>query len=259
MPPPRISAPPETFGEYDDGLEPWGPDPVPPDYSFGGAAVDLEFATGTLSAVRMGFGELFAQERRRTIREGWGYTVELPAVLELLDGIHHGRTNARDAQSVLLKAAHLLYNPLRCFEAEDPDELRTVCRQNGGCALCEERRSWFDALLDDSDARWNRLQEPESYPFTAGRNGLHETTCSVVKREIPSSYARPTGDAYTSALHAFSHTVDPHSSQDDFEGSGDYPRFEAMTSQQARKWITDRTGPKGGRHYKLCHLCAPAP
>jgi hypothetical protein len=256
VPQPRMSAPAETAGPADDwGL--WEPEPAP-EFSHGGAAVDLKFATGTMPAVRLGFGELFAQERRRPIREGWGYAVELPAVLELLERIGDGRVTAHDAHSVLLKSADLLYDALRCWEAEDPDDLRNVCLQAGGCVLCEKHRSWFDGLLDEADDRWQRLQQPEKYPFAAGRHGLHETSCSVVRRGMPSDYARPTGEAYVAALNAFSHTVDPHSSREDFEGCRDYPHFQAMTSQEARNWIAERTGPKGGRNYKRCQRCAPA-
>lgn len=256
VPQPRMSDPAETASPADD-LEFWEPEPAP-EFSRGGAAVDLKFATGTMPAVRLGFGELFAQERRGPIREGWGYTVELPAVLELLERIGDGRVTAHDARSVLLKSVDLLYDPLRCWEAEDPDDLRNACLEAGGCVLCEKHRSWFDGLLAKADDRWQRLQQPEKYPFAAGRQGLHETSCSVVKREMPSDYVRPTGEDYVVALNAFSHTGDPHSSSEDFEGSRNYPRFEVMTPEEARAWIAERTGPKGGRNYKRCQRCAPA-
>lgn len=254
VPQPRLSAPAETVRPDDDLI--WEPDPAP-EFSSGGAAVDLKFATGVIPAVRLGFGELFAQERRRPIREGWGYTVELPAVLEIFERIGDGRVTADDARSVLLKSADLLYNTFRCWESEDPDDLRNACREARGCVLCEQRRSWFDALLDHADDRWKRLQQPEMYPFAAGRQGLHETSCSVVTREMPSDYARPTGDEYLAALNAFSHTVDPHYGED-FEGSRSYPRFDVMTTDEARAWMAERTGPKGGRNYKRCQRCAPA-
>jgi hypothetical protein len=162
VPQPRMSDPVAIAGSADDlGL--WEPEP-PPEFSHGGAAVDLKFATGTIPAVRLGFGDLFAQERRRPIREGWGYDVELPAVLELLERIDDGRVTACAARSLLLKSADLLYDTLRCWECEEPDELRNACRESGGCVLCEKYRSWFDAHLDASDKRWQRLQQPEKYP-----------------------------------------------------------------------------------------------
>ncbi|PAZ09339.1 hypothetical protein CLM62_47145 [Streptomyces sp. SA15] len=123
--------------------------------------------------------------------------------------------------------------------------------------LCERYRSWFETVLKESDARWQRMQQPQTYPFAAGRQGIHETSCSVVKREMPEQYARPAGEAYVAALNAFSHTVDPHSYGEDFEGSDAYPRFDVMTPDEARAWIAERTGPKGGRNYKRCQRCAP--
>ncbi|MFC4517981.1 hypothetical protein [Streptomyces ehimensis] len=149
-------------------------------------------------------------------------------------------------------------NSKKLIEFEDPDEVRAACWAAGGCAVCEERRSWFDGLLDGVDRRWHRLQRPDEYPFTSGQQGIHETTCSVVKQRTPAQYARPTGDAYREALHAFSHTVDPHSDRSDFEGANAYLRFNAMTAEEARSWITERTGPRGGRNYVRCKKCAPA-
>ncbi|GGR45898.1 DciA family protein [Streptomyces netropsis] len=94
-------------------------------------------------------------------------------------------------------------------------------------------------------------------PFAAGRRGIHDTTCSVVKRETPDNYARPVGEAYTQALHLYSHTVVPYD-RDIFENARSYPSFTAMTSEEARTWIADHTGPKGGRNYTRCQRCAPA-
>jgi len=124
--------------------------------------------------------------------------------------------------------------------------------------LCEKHRSWFDAMLDRADMHWQRLQQPQTYPFAAGRQGIHETSCSVVRREMPSQYARPTGEAYLQALNAFAHTGDPHSSSEEFEGFRAYPRFAVMTQEEARGWVAERTGPKGGRNYKRCQRCGPA-
>jgi hypothetical protein len=253
VPQPRIHESCDAARPADDAGV-WEPEPAP-EFSCGGAAVDLKFATGTLLAVRLGFGELFAQERRRPIRAGWGYAVELPAVLELLERIGDGRVSAPAAHSVLLRAADLLYGPLRCWEAEDSNALRNECRESGGCALCEQHRAQFDALLDMAGERWRRLQQPEKYPFAAGRQGIHETSCSVVLREMPSDFSRPTGEAYASELNVFSHTL---VARGNFVASRGYPRFDVMTLEEARAWTAERTGPKGGRNYRRCQRCAPA-
>ena len=257
VPQPRADQPVEVLHVADQaGDLGWDQDPAH-EMSYGGAAVNMTFPAGSIPAVRLGFGELFAVERKRPIREGWGYTVELPAVVDLLDRIEGKQVTAADVRDVLLQAADALYGPFRCWDAEDPRALRAACSQAGGCSLCEQRRSWFDAMLDGTDERWKRLQRPEEFPFAAGRQGIHTASCPVVSRETPAHYARPTGDTYTQALNAYSHTVDPHSDRDYFEGSATYPRFEAMTTQEAHAWIAARTGPKGGRNYKRCQRCAP--
>ncbi|MCZ1011906.1 hypothetical protein [Streptomyces lydicus] len=253
---PRVDQPAEAVADPAGDLG-WEHDPVP-ETSCGGAPLDMIFPAGKMMSVRLGFGELFATERKRPIREGWGYTVELPAVVDLLQKIEDGQVAAADARDLLLQAADVLYDPFRCWEAEDPGELRAACAQTGGCSLCEQHRGWFEALLEGADERWRRLQNPRDYPFAVGRQGIHTTSCAVVGRESPDHYARPTGDAYTRALNAYSHTVDPHSDRDEFEGSSAYPRFEALTTQEAHAWIATRTGPKGGRNFKRCRRCAPA-
>ncbi|MFD9572655.1 hypothetical protein ACFWBI_22755 [Streptomyces sp. NPDC059982] len=241
-------------------VEPWhveGDGDLHGDESTGGVAVDFKFRGAVLPGVLVSFGDLFAKERRREISAGWGYSVELPAVLDLLEHVEQGAVEAGAARSLLLEAAEKLYGPFGCRAFEDPAKVRAGCQAAGGCALCEERRSWFEELLDQSDVLWERLQQPEVYPFAAGRRGIHDTTCSVVKRETPDNYARPAGEAYTQALHLYSHTVVPYD-RDIFESVRSYPSFTAMTPEEARTWIADRTGPKGGRNYARCQRCAPA-
>lgn len=227
-------------------------------YPGGGVAVDLNFPSGSVPAVRVSFGELFPPERRRAINTGWGFSVELPAVLDILEAIAAGNISPQDAKHVLGETAQLLYGPLRCVETEDPQDALRSCQQTGDCVLCAERQTWFDSFLNHADEQWTRLQQPGDYPYAAGRNGLHDTTCHVVRRHNPDHYQRPTSDAYTAALRSYSHTVNPYSGTDEFADRDAYPRFQAMTAQEARQWTTERTGPKGGRNYKRCKHCAPA-
>ncbi len=74
---------------------------------------------------------------------------------------------------------------------------------------------------------------------------------------MPAQYTRPVGEAYVEALNSFSHSDDHHYGED-FEGSGNYPRFDIMSIEEARAWVAERTGPKGGRNYRRCQRCAPA-
>ncbi|MFI8343977.1 hypothetical protein ACIF8W_28450 [Streptomyces sp. NPDC085639] len=241
-------------------LDPWdteGEDDLYSVESTGGVAVDFEFRGAVLPGVLVSFGDLFAKERRREISAGWGYSVELPAVLDLLEHVEQGVVEAGAARALLSEAAETLYGPFGCRAFEDPAKVRVACRAAGGCSLCEERRSWFEELLDHSDLLWERLHQPMMYPFAAGRRGIHDTTCAVVRRETPDNYRRPAGEAYTQALHHYSHSVVSYD-RDVFESARSYPSFTAMTAEEARAWIAERTGPKGGRNYTWCQRCAPA-
>ncbi|MFJ2875499.1 MULTISPECIES: hypothetical protein [unclassified Streptomyces] len=258
VPQPRASAPESGALDHDDLF--WeAPEPAP-EQSRGGAALNFDFASGRLPAVRMDFGEVWALERKRPIREGWGFSVELPAVLDLLQGISEQRFTADSAHGVLLRAADLLYDTFRCWEWEagETDDARAECLEAGGCGLCRERRSFFDGLLNAADSNWQRLQQPETYPFTAGAHTIHQTTCSVVTRESPQEYSRPAGDSYATALNAFSHCHDAYAAAWDYERDRAYPRMRPMTPSEARAWIQENTGPRGGRNYKRCQRCAPA-
>ncbi|WP_435609681.1 hypothetical protein [Streptomyces sp. C10-9-1] len=222
-------------------------------------ALTMRFGDHTFDTVHLYYRDHFPENRPRGIAEGWGFAIELPAVLDMLDTVAAGQVQAADARAALLEGVAQLYGPLRCFEDEDEDVQLAVCRARGGCPLCQgERKGWFDGLLDSADRQWARFTAPEEYPFTAGQNGIHETTCSVVARNNPATYARPTGPAYVEALRRYAHSVDPHSGRSDFYGDQDYPRMHSMTTEEAHQWISKNTGPKGGRNYKRCARCSPA-
>ncbi|MBK3557252.1 hypothetical protein JHN55_12060 [Streptomyces sp. MBT56] len=222
-------------------------------------ALTMCFGDRTFDTVHLYYGDHFPESRPRGIAEGWGFAIELPAVLDMLDAVAAGQVQAADARAALLEGVAQLYGPLRCFEDEDEDDQLTVCRTREGCPLCQgERKRWFDALLDSADREWARFTTPEKYPFTAGQNGIHETTCSVVARHNPTTYARPTGPTYVEALRQYAHSVDPHSGRNYFDGDQNYPRMHSMTTEEAHQWISKNTGPKGGRNYKRCARCSPA-
>jgi len=245
VPEQRVEAPFDDFEEERPLLDDAGP------------RVDLRFGGFDLPATRVAFGDAFPSARERAIRQGWGFDIEVPAVLDLLDAVDQGKVTAERARQGLLAAVEALYGPYRCLEFEAKEDRAAWCERDGGCRICDECRSAFEHLLKESGERWHRFQRPDEFPFTVSKHGLHVTTCSVVNREMPREFAPPEGDAYTQALRTYAHTVNPYG--DDFEGERAYPRFEPLTAAQARAWVASRTGPKGGRNFKRCQRCAPTP
>ncbi|MFD5610576.1 hypothetical protein [Kitasatospora sp. NPDC127060] len=227
----------------------------------GAGRVNVNLSTGSsLPDVMFDFAKVFPHKRERDLRDGWGYSIELPAVLDLLQLVQDGRADPGQARDLLLLAARELYIPFEAYTFEAEDHLEALCLQDPpNCPLCQARRDWFESELDAADNLWARYTQPEKHRFIAGRSGLHEVTCPVARREMPPTYARPAGDAYTAQLRRYAHSVDPHSGQSDLEYARDHPRWKAMTSAEARAWMAENTGPKGGRSYKKCRRCAPAP
>ena len=226
----------------------------------GDAYVDLVVGATTLPAVQLLPGCYYSPDRKRPVEDGWGFTIELAAVMDLLALVERGAVGAGQVSALLRHAAEVVL----ALEAEQDDEeerapqrLREACRVQGGCVLCRERTGMFNRFLDQAVDRWRRFRLPEQYPFATSRHGVHESSCSVVTSRMPDQFARPSGNGYTAALHTYAHTLRPFG-DDDFEGTHTYPIFSPMTAQELHAWIADNTGPKGGRNYRTCQLCGPA-
>jgi hypothetical protein len=227
---------------------------------------DVAIGAMSILKTRFMFGDHFPELRKRPIREGWGFDIELSAVLDILEAVSNGQVSADDARRGLLESVSRMYGPNGCVDYESAEDRWAWCERDGGCEACRRHRSDFERLVEDAAGFWRRYQQPEEYPFTAGKKGLHETSCSVVKRAMPKQFTRPTGTQFDRSLREYAHAANPFMSTGDYEsfdGSWDraatYPTFQPMTAVEARAWIAQNTGPKGGRNYKQCRLCSPAP
>jgi hypothetical protein len=107
------------------------------------------------------------------------------------------------------------------------------------------------------DERHRRYGQPEVFPYAAGRHTLHRTGCSAAATCMwAGGGGRPTGRVHASYLSTYSHL--PEQDRDvRFESHFPYPDLVAMTGDEARRWVDERIGPKGGRNYKLCRVCCP--
>ncbi|WP_049564942.1 hypothetical protein [Streptomyces sp. SBT349] len=227
---------------------------------------DVTVGNQALPATCFLFGETFPKERKRGIREGWGFDIELPAVMDILAAVQAGNLTADQALTGLLEAVDHLYDPSGCFDYEDSADKRDWCERDGGCEACARHQNMFDQMVRDASESWRRFQLPDQYPFTVGKRGLHTTTCSVVTREMPKQFAPPSGEAYERALRDYAHAANSFMDSgfyENFDGDFDrksvYPSFRPVTPEETRVWVADHTGPKGGRNYKRCQRCAPTP
>jgi hypothetical protein len=77
--------------------------------------VTLRPAGTELTEVDFTFGSSFPHPRERPIREGYGFEIELPAVLDLLTSIDDGVLKAGDVKDVLLRAVNGMYQRADCW------------------------------------------------------------------------------------------------------------------------------------------------
>lgn len=223
--------------------------------------VDLCTGSGVkLEDVRFSFGSLYSSARKRSFREGGGFSIELPAVLDLLDAIAQGGLDASSAREELLNKLDVLYDEAGCYDYESPRDKLSWCIRDGGCPICTLQQKAFTRHLAMMAERWRRWTLSEQFPFAAGNaKGLHTVGCGVVHRHMPDDFPDHKPDN-TEALRAFAHLNDPYEpfpqGLDQLPG---YLPFHPMSAEEARAWMAEHTGPKGGRYYKRCRHCAPAP
>lgn len=194
--------------------------------------------------------------------EGYGFEIELPAVLELLTGIDDGVLKAGDVKDLLLRAVDGMYRQADCWRYEDDEDKLAWCRRDGTCQTCDRHRDAFAKSLAVASERWRRWTLPEQYPYAADSSkGLHEAGCHIVRQGMPEEFSPPVADD-AEALRSFAHRKDAYDPYDRPKGLMPlryHIPFRAMTAEETRAWMKQNTGPKGGRYYHRCERCAPAP
>ncbi|MGR6998875.1 hypothetical protein ACU686_13230 [Yinghuangia aomiensis] len=217
---------------------------------------------GALENVSLTFGLGFPEQRERGIRDGHGFDIELPAVLDLLDQIDRGDSTAGQVRAALLEAVAQAYGPADCWRSENVADQISWCRRDGGCPTCERYRARFTQAMSEAAVQWRRWTRPEQYPFAASRsNGLHHVACTVVRQQMPDQFRKLDNDD-ADALRAFAHRQETWlaDAMGDALPPGDFVvPFTIMTDEEARAWVGRNTGPKGGRNYRRCRRCAPTP
>ncbi|CAL9655891.1 hypothetical protein [Streptomyces sp. enrichment culture] len=206
------------------------------------------------------FGSSFPHPRKRAIREGYGFEIELPAVLDLLTNIDGGVLKAGEVKDVLLRAVNGMYQRADCWRHEDDEDKLAWCRRDGTCQTCDRHRDSFVRSLAAAAERWRRWTLPEQNPYAAGNaKGLHEVGCHIMRQGMPHAFSPPAVDD-AEALRSFAHRKDAYDRPPAaLEPLTYHIPFQAMTAEETRAWMDRNTSPKGGRYYHRCERCAPTP
>ncbi|OEJ21861.1 hypothetical protein AR457_39910 [Streptomyces agglomeratus] len=202
-------------------------------------SVDLTVDGHLIPATEWTWGSEYPKDRRWT--NGWGTSIEVPAVIELLELIAAGKTTAVEVKSQLTDAANKVI--ARCDIYKD-DEGRAVERCFGDCDQCEAREPEFRAALAKEAQNAANAADP-AYEHVVSGATVHTAACKHVERL---SHYRPPRDEddFRSQLHMFVH-------QGISMGLG----YTALTAAGLREWCAAHLGPQGGRKYRACRTCEP--
>jgi hypothetical protein len=215
-------------------------------------AITLRAGGETVPDMRFYYNSMDIRPERRDV-DGWGTSVELAGVVQLLDAVAAGDLEIADMRRALVRVADELE---RQSLAETPDgspSRRTpeTLRCFGDCPRCEANAAEVRALYDQAAARRARLQHPDRYAVAVSGRSVHRLDCRVVRDGARTlRFAGENDDdseaGFRSELRRFTHDGFRH----------DLPHL-ALTLDEYDRWRAERTGPAGGLYYRLCKVCDP--
>ncbi|MGW2181574.1 hypothetical protein ACWCXX_26435 [Streptomyces sp. NPDC001732] len=124
----------------------------------------------------------------------------------------------------------------------------SVCA--AGCQVCAGAEEQFNTIRASSIEQRHRFDEPDRYPYAAGKHTLHRTTCRMVERSV-GQVGSDDSTRMRGALTTLAH-----------EGTTDTgwaTHMRVMEPGEAAVWAAERIGPRGGIRYRLCRICTPTP
>ncbi|MGW0519123.1 hypothetical protein [Crossiella sp. NPDC003009] len=132
--------------------------------------VDIELAESRHEDVALSWGG-WSSQRRRDV-PGFGWDVELPVVVRLLEAIERGRTSAAEARAELLAAA------------------QACVPHSGCCPRCEDRAEGYRRALAEFEQARRRFADSVRYPFLVNSGVLHRWDCATVPGAGPTHPGR---------------------------------------------------------------------
>lgn len=132
--------------------------------------MDIELAQTRHEDVALNWGG-WSSQRRRDV-PGFGWDVELPVVVRLLEAIERGRASAAEARDELLAAAR-------------------ACVPNSGCCpRCEDRAEGYRRAVAEFEQASRRFADPVRFPFLVNSGTLHRWNCPTVPGAGPTHPGR---------------------------------------------------------------------
>ncbi|MCY0924250.1 hypothetical protein OTB19_39405 [Streptomyces sp. H27-H5] len=213
---------------------------------------NMELMTVTLGTgdqvadIRTTWGMDFPPERRWT--DGWGVSVELPAVLELIDLARDGVVSLDDVREQLAARAHEIAVENDPGEADPERRARRRCF--GDCDTCQAKKPEFEAHHAHAVEQKARHAQPDLYPVSVGGSSLHRVTCWYVQDQVRSVNAGddPRWPVWRD-LRDYAH--------DGSLTTAFWTQYTALPRHEAASWIGEHTGTRGGKRYRTCKLCDP--
>ena len=193
---------------------------------------------------------MYRGPERRDV-DGWGTSVELAGVVQLLDAVASGAIEVTAVRQALVREADIMDERLlEDAQVLNPGLTRESMRCFGDCPRCQSNRDEVRKLLDEAARRRARLQEPDRYAVAVSGSSVHRLDCSVVRKSARTLTRRGgderEGDLFAREVHRFTHN-----------GTGPGLPHLALTLDEYDRWRGERTGSQGGLRYRLCKLCDP--
>ncbi|OLZ51633.1 hypothetical protein BS329_15310 [Amycolatopsis coloradensis] len=189
---------------------------------------------------------------QRRYDPGWGALIEIAGVVRALEAVAAGEVPVDQVRQELVDLAERAEGAWLADQLPEVAEVATSSsiRCVGDCPACEAARPEFDAHNDEYQRRVDRARHLDRYPFAVSKSSIHTSSCHMAKQGLGISPARADdggGLLYRHKLRSFVHG---------FRGDMTLPCL-LVTDDELSRWRAERTGPEGGRRYRLCKICDP--
>lgn len=204
------------------------------------AHITMEINGNTISDTQWTWGSDYPKARRW--QDGWGTSIEVPAVIEMLELVTMGKASAGQVREALAQAAQRL-NSTHDRDYGNP-AAEAVARCYGDCQRCLDREAEVRRDFDHRLEQVKKARSPE-YQYVVSGRIAHSTECRRVLGYDRLHWPGATyEEAFRNALHAVVH-----------DDSRVEDTYEPVTWEGLVRWCEANTGPQGGRYYRACKTC----